>query len=114
MANYVNRYYKFAIKAVRKFQQELDQLFVTSTQEIEKELINSNSGNIILTNEVLDKLTAVTVSNGELLTNRYKSFLYSVIETYRDGMIFTELNTTSISIHTMGYPRYWLEQVMCD
>ena len=61
--------------------------------------------------EITALLTDFTVSHGDNTMHQWRDMIPKIWAKYRDGYEFSGFDQTTITVHNMFYPEWWLEKV---
>ncbi len=119
VGNYAARFYRYAMEDVRLAQKQLmDQSIaaVTRTEELVVALMKkaSESGteeNIgsDIQQAIRSALTSTVYDHASLVMTAWRDLFAQVITKYHDGYIAENLDTPTIHMRKLFYPKYWLD-----
>ena len=111
VGNYVARFYHFAVKSVRQLQVSLDEMFMKTVLATESAVIAMLQKKHPNESEIAQLLTNVSVTSGDVTSQKYKDLFPVLLTTYRDGYVMKNLDQPTISFDRMFYPKWWLDKV---
>lgn len=111
VGNYVARFYHFAVKSVRELQISLDEAFmstVETTEAVVMAMLHKKHSN---EKGIVELLTNVSVTAGDVTSQKYKDLFPVLLTIYRDGYVMKNLDQPTIAFDRMFYPKWWLDRV---
>lgn len=106
------RFYKYAMRDVQALQSSLMESHLAAKASLEGHVLSLLAADPYSPESngaVVNLLTAFTNQQANAVVTAWKSLLPHLITKYHDGYIATKLDTSSLQMKKMFYPKWWLD-----
>jgi dipeptidase len=114
VGNWAARFYSYAMTDVIEVQQELEKSHFSSVRQLDisaSKLLDKYHASKEGTKYVTKLLTDFTLLKGSETVLAYRDLWHKLVTKYHDGYVAKDIDSPTINMYSMFYPKWWLEAV---